>query len=602
MAIYEEYLYPSDDLATLTPLADKVPLAAGKPYTLEVAIRLKRRGIDAQRDAPRSVGNPRQDKEDLPVYVLAKPDPQWPGIKIKESLAKITWPYNSDSESALFHLDVRPVGRSGISQGWIEVRLYDRSLDLLDIVRVVATVVPRDPEGKGIPGVPPRHLLWPDKEPGVLHIDPKSPQRRLSIHVTPIHKAYRFDFIFHERNGAGIEIPVFRDIRTRDLDSFLTKVRDFWTDLVITNYADQLSVTRATFGRYIGQLADLGLEAWSILFGTRYADKIGASERLGELLATMNLEEENIVQITYFGADNDFVFPWSILYPPTDDSARVDPLCFWGARYQIEQVTAGPKRDALRDEPICVVFALDPGFGNSKSQTELFNKYQAAGGGRLSVTDPISDQETLFKELGRNPSAHLVYFYCHGYASTRPGVLRPDGAQLLKERIEALEPDSAERKALDTLFILTAKMGDESWIYIGGSEIRESKLKRQKFFERRRPIVFLNMCQSADLVPSMSSGFVRVFLDHNASAVVGTDSPMTAVFANAFAKLVLDELFAGRDIGTALWKSRRYFLKDMKNPLGLAYTLYGRAIAHLGVGPIIGAAANSSLKPPGPSG
>jgi hypothetical protein len=69
-------------------------------------------------------------------------------------------------------------------------------------------------------------------------------------------------------------------------------------------------VTHATFGRYVTSLADLGLEAWSLLFGTRYADKAGASERLGELLATMDLGEEHLVQITYFGAENDFVFPW----------------------------------------------------------------------------------------------------------------------------------------------------------------------------------------------------------------------------------------------------------------------------------------------------
>ena len=592
VTIYEEYLYSSDDLTALTPLTDEVPLAAGKPYTLEVAIRLKRRGIDAQTKAPRSVENPRQDKEDLPIYVLAKPDPQWPALEIKESFAKITWPHNSDSDSALFHLVVKPLGRGGMSRGWIEVRLYTRALDLLDIVRVLVQVVQSDAERKGRK-VSPRRLLWPDKQPGVPHIDPKAPQRSLSIHVTPIEKAYRFDFIFHGRAGKDIEIPVFRDIKTRDLDKLLIKVRDFWTDLVITNYADQLSVTHATFGRYITSLADLGLEAWSLLFGTRYADKAGASERLGELLATMDLGEEHLVQITYFGAENDFVFPWNILYPRIKGSAKVDPLLFWGARYQIEQVTDGPKRDGLTGVPIDVVFAMDPGFGNSASQTELFNGYRAAAGQRLSVTDPISDQATLFKELDRNPSAHMVYFYCHGYASTRPGVLRPDGAQSLKNRIEALKSDSPEREALETFFNLTAKMGDESWIYIGGSEIKESKLKQEEFFNTRRPIVFLNMCQSADLLPSMSSGLVRVFLDHNASAVVGTESPMTPLFANAFAKLVLDDLFAGGDIGSALWKSRRYFLKDMQNPLGLAYTLYGRAVARLGVGPII-AAANST--------
>jgi HEAT repeat protein len=596
LAIYEGSLYPGDDLATETKLSDSQPLVATRSYTLEVAIRLKRTGIDADRDAPRSVTNPRQDKEDLTVYVLARS--QWDGIEIEESLAKITWPWNADSEVALFRLHVKPVRGGDMPQGTIEVRLYDRALDLLDIVRVFVTVVPPDAEGRRIPGLPPRHLLWPDKEPGVPHIDPQSPPRLLSIRVAPLNNGYRFEFLFRERNGEVIEIPVVRDIRAGDLDKLLTRVRDFWTELVIKNYSAQLSVTRATFGGYIDRLANLGVEAWLVLFGARHAAQAGASESLGELLVAMEQNEGALVQITYSEPYGDFIFPWSILYPPTKDSSAVDPLRFWGALYQIEQVKAGPKRDALTDEPISVLFALDPGFGNSEAQKELFERYRTAAGGRLRITSPISDQQTLFHELVRDPSAHLLYFYCHGYASTRPGILRPDGVQLLKRQIEAMPADSAERQALETLLTLTAKMGDESWIYVGGSEIKESKLKLQQFFEKRRPIVFLNMCQSADLVPSMSSGLVRVFLDHNASAVVGTESPMTAVFANAFGEAVLNGAFGGEDIGTALWKARRRFLgDDMRNPLGLAYTLYGRATARVGTIPLITAVASSNSNP-----
>jgi hypothetical protein len=583
-------------------LPDREPFVAAKHYTLEVAIRLKRTGIDADRDAPRSVKSPRQDKEDLTVYVLARA--QWEGIEIEESLAKITWPYNADSEAALFRLNVKPVRGGDMSQGTVEVRLYDCSLDLLDTVRVFVTVVPADAEGKripgvpGIPGVPARHLLWPDKEPGVPHIDPKSPPRLLSVNVTSLQKGYRFEFIFRERNGDVIEVPVVRDIRAGDLDNLLTKVRDFWTELVITNYSAQLSVTRATFGKYLLRLADLGVEAWSLLFGTRYGGQEGTPESLGNLLSTMEQREGDHVQITYSDTYSDFIFPWSILIAPTQDCGAVDPLRFWGARYQIEQVKAGRKDDALNDEPIGVLFALDPGFGNSDTQKDLFEKYRAAAGGRLRITSPISDQQTLFKELVRNPSAHLLYFYCHGYSSTRQGILRPDGVQLVKRRIEAMPADSTERQALETLLTLTARMGDESWMYIGGSEIKESKLKLQPFFEKRRPIVFLNMCQSADLVPSMSSGLVRVFLDHNASAVIGTECPMTAIFANAFGEAVLNGLFGGDDIGTALWKARRRFLgDDMRNPLGLAYTLYGRATARVGTVPLIAAVAGTNPNP-----
>ncbi|HET9363625.1 MAG TPA: hypothetical protein VFP71_01425 [Candidatus Angelobacter sp.] len=167
----------------------------------------------------------------------------------------------------------------------------------------------------------------------------------------------------------------------------------------------------------------------------------------------------------------------------------------------------------------------------------------------------------------------------------------------MKQQIEKLGSYSPERHALETLLVLTARMGNESWMYIGGAEIKESRLNLQKFFERRWPIVFLNMCQLAELFPSMSTGLVRVFLDHNASAVIGTECPMTSVFANVFAEQVFNSLFGGDTLDTALWKARRYFLSRKHNPLGLAYTLYGRGVSRLGDTPILTTAVRSDLNP-----
>ena len=118
-----------------------------------------------------------------------------------------------------------------------------------------------------------------------------------------------------------------------------------------------------------------------------------------------------------------------------------------------------------------------------------------------------------------------------------------EGVQALQRYIEEIRKqandDSATADALEKLLELTSKMAGESWIYLGNSEVKETDLTLLKFFAKRRPIVFLNMCQSADLVPSMSSGLVRLFLKRDASAVVGTESPMTGVFADAFARRVL---------------------------------------------------------------
>jgi hypothetical protein len=86
----------------------------------------------------------------------------------------------------------------------------------------------------------------------------------------------------------------------------------------------------------------------------------------------------------------------------------------------------------------------------------------------------------------------------------------------------------------------------------------------------------LNMCESAQLTPSLSESFFHFFLDRGARAVIGTECPMTVEFAHPFAARFLGEVFAGRPVGDALLETRRHFLK-LNNPLGLAYTLFGQA-------------------------
>jgi hypothetical protein len=594
ITLLEGHLYRGDPVSKESRLSDAQPLIAGQPYTLEVAIRLKRTGIDTEHAAP-GVRNPRQEKEDLTVFVLA--DPEWPGIEIKESFARVNWPYNADSESALFQLETKS---AEVRRGVIEVRLYNRSLDLLDIVHLLVTVVPPGTDLSN-PEVLTRSLSWPSRKQGPLEFNSNSPIRDLSIDVCREEGGYKLLFKFQRNDEVNpVEIAGKSSVSEGDAATLLVRVRDFWTDLSLTNYASDLTVTRTTFDIHLKRLRDLGMRAWTLLFGARHAGKEGASERIGKLLSEMQLKEGTRIQIAHSGA-GDFVFPWSILYPPTTDENQVDPFQFWGARYQIEQVIEGPQCDVLTDEPINVVFALDPAFGNAAEQVRLLEAYHAASPQRLLITKPIKDEKTLFQELGRKPSAHLIYFYCHGYAPDSQPKFRGEGVKLMRQRIDKLGQGTPERQALETLLTLTTKMEDEPWVHIGDAYIRESRLVLQEFFETRRPIVFLNMCQSADLLPSMSSGLVRIFLDHNASAVVGTEGQMTSTFANPFAEAIFNALFGGDDIGTSLWKARRHFLSRMHNPLGLAYTLYGRAVARLGTGPIPTAEGPTPNAPAGAS-
>ncbi len=86
-------------------------------------------------------------------------------------------------------------------------------------------------------------------------------------------------------------------------------------------------------------------------------------------------------------------------------------------------------------------------------------------------------------------------------------------------------------------------------MYTGAAAITEDELRSAKFFHGRRPIVFLNMCHSADLLPSMRSGLTRVFIERNAAAVLGTECPVTSIFADMIAEQVLSDLLTGRSLG-----------------------------------------------------
>src|ERR1043165_9307007 len=602
VTFYEGHLYPSDNLAEATKVPDDVPLVADNPYTLEVAIRSQRTGVASDLPPKREVENPRENQETLTIHVIAT---SLRGFKIVEPLATIKWPYDQDSESALFRLDIDRDLDSD-RPGSIEIRILDESLNLLDVVSLKVALVA---DVYDTADIPMRQLDWKNKNSEGLTLAGTSKPRLTSIRVRPVTNGFSFDFVFYSGSGKLVSISVVRSISTNDLSALLAKVRNFWTHLVVNTYSRKLTVSRTTYDSYLKELRGYGMEAWSLLFNIRTSNQEGASERIGQIIASadekltevtslLQSNDDKTIQISYADDTGDFIFPWSILHPPTAPDEPVDPLRFWGARYRIEQVmNDGPKRDRIDERPINILFALDPTFGDAPSQKKMFADYQSANQSELQISAPISDQKMLASYLIRDPSVHLLYFYCHGYAATRPGMIMADGVQALQHYIEEIrkqandddsatadaqanDDDSATADALEKLLELTSKMAGESWIYLGDAEVKESDLTLLKFFAKRRPIVFLNMCQSADLAPSLSSGLVRLFIKRDASAVVGTESPMTSLFADAFSRRVLDALLGGDNIGTALWKARRHFLIE-RNPLGLAYTLYGRADANL---------------------
>ena len=152
------------------------------------------------------------------------------------------------------------------------------------------------------------------------------------------------------------------------------------------------------------------------------------------------------------------------------------------------------------------------------------------------------------------------------YFHTRPGINIPQtadvGEHYLSFVYESIKQDQFEI--------------DRSWI-----ELTHGKLYLDELYGRiekleSSPFVILNMCESAQVTPSLSDSFIHFFIDRGARGVIGTECPMTLEFAHPFAEQFLGEMIAGTNVGVALLNARRRFL-EFKNPLGLAYTLFGSA-------------------------
>ena len=172
----------------------------------------------------------------------------------------------------------------------------------------------------------------------------------------------------------------------------------------------------------------------------------------------------------------------------------------------------------------------------------------------------------------------ILYFYTHGHQrkATAPG---KDELELFRQRYQHLSDDDPRREDF-RFFYESIDRGtfeaDRSYIEFTTGKLYLDELYASVSQFSHHPVIVLNMCESAQLVPSLRESFIHFFLNRGAAAVIGTECPMTIAFAHPFAEVLLSGLLHGDDVGEALRSARRALL-DLRNPLGLAYTLYGSA-------------------------
>lgn len=172
-------------------------------------------------------------------------------------------------------------------------------------------------------------------------------------------------------------------------------------------------------------------------------------------------------------------------------------------------------------------------------------------------------KEDLLAYVFKNRSYDLLHFACHCY---------PDENLQYFSRLEMKV--GGEPLSLDVSFITTRLN------------------QKVKSAQDPGPFIFLNACGTGEQPAATEEppGFVDKWIHvRGALAVVATVCPVPDYFAHAFALKFYEILFRNATDGSSrspslaevLLETRRYFMQEFNNPLGLAYVLYAVRDSHV---------------------
>ncbi len=379
-----------------------------------------------------------------------------------------------------------------------------------------------------------------------------------------------------------------------ELRQLLIRLREALTRLILDTFAGQVDGDDQACGTALVELARLGKQARNLLF-----DNVNASDSLravGKYLRTLDLPAGSIIQVVLRDTINDFVFPWAILYdgeyPSTEHPAEWKR--FWGARYQIEQyVGRSDKVRPLIPRDVDIAFLPWDSFTEAKRMREKLIELVVPP--HVRSIGELKTADALISAI-KDDCAKFYCFFCHGHTRAP---LDSDFGELVRRQLEII---TAKERALATAapnggapdarqlafryFItsMRALMNSNLTAKDHAIELSDGTVTYQELVARvgeirlkSQPVFLLDMCQSAQLFPGMTENFVGLFLKLRAATIIGTECEISPALGYAFADTFLESMFLkGRTTGEALLDAREA-LARRRNPLGLVFTLYGRA-------------------------
>ena len=577
---YADFTFYEED--GTTEVSHGQALRAKQRYFLEVVVREKKdlSGIPYEGTADRRLIREPMQKKPVKILVVAESD----DFEIKHPTQSLELPPTGPSTNARFDLSPLQSTPSATDLARIKVSLYYEFNLLEDVVIYSEVLDSFEASTYSQLGLDkPIYFMQKRLALEYLDLDHVRP-RSMTVQIDKTATGYDLRFRFRNDVERDLMLPARISLTGTDLEDKIVTVRKIWQEIALSEaFTTGLEGTKNAFATEMFRLAQAGRALWLMLF---LHERNGAISNIGDWLQDHTPERDTIVQIHLDPDASDFVFPWALLYDrqlPIKEYEPLDLEGFWGVRYRIEQQF--PKGRSSLDKPTQITTPLKIGFmlwdqfRNAKEQERLMTDLIKESAGRLSVSSPpVTNAKTCYEILTAGGN-QILYFYSHGYTRSRQQDTgnNPDFGPFFMQRYDKLEPTSPLRESLKSVYDAIAQAQlDPKRSFI---QLTYGKLYLDDLLELRdlpgEPLVVLNMCESAQRSPLLSESFIHFFLDRGASAVLGTECPMTVEFAHPFSKAFLHGLLRGEEVGEALLNTRRLFL-ERNNPLGLAYTLYGK--------------------------
>ncbi|HWQ12312.1 MAG TPA: CHAT domain-containing protein [Roseiflexaceae bacterium] len=316
------------------------------------------------------------------------------------------------------------------------------------------------------------------------------------------------------------------------------------------------SIPSEVYRADLEELAFIGRDLYQTLFYGRLGESTAEAKAMGDCLRDLSREHTLDIKIV----SDRFTFPWQLLYDRPDDGEPVDPDGFWGFKHIIQfmpefsagtQVNFGTEIVVQGKLPLAVVYdeRIDAQFGFPVI-AEQRATFGANADLEVKELTKSADVISLLRDQNAPP---VIYFYVHN---------------------ESLLPAEVDKKRPE-LPIGT----DAARITTSEGELLLRDIKRRASVElpkfKNTPLIFLNACQGAELVPGQFDGVLPYFMQRGARGAIGTEVNTPVNFAARFGAELIAEFAKGeKTLGELLLERRRFYRDTHNNIMGLIYACY----------------------------